>query len=295
MPQVPLGVTYGGPALDAGEMPVRELAPALLAIGELFAEASLLAHPDREPVSVKVRATSHGSFVCELAIHSPDTWNQILSLLTSRPVTALVDLQALLFGTGGLFWLILKIKNAVIERKEALPSGMIRLTLDDGTVIEGKADAVALYERQSARQSAEEIVSPLKQEGIETVDFAPAQQPVVTVNQSDLASFASTADENVLNDREVEMIVTVETVSFASGYKWRFSEGDITFTATIDDPAFRARIDAGEAFRKEDMLRARMRVVQSQLGNKLKTERTVVRVIEHYPRQEQTSFGVTGE
>lgn len=43
-------VTYDGPALATGRIPVRDLAPALLALGELFLDASSLVNPDREPV-----------------------------------------------------------------------------------------------------------------------------------------------------------------------------------------------------------------------------------------------------
>lgn len=85
--------------------------------------------------------------------------------------------------------------------------------------------------------------------------------------------------------------MAVATVSFAEGYKWRFTEGDAIFTASIEDPAFRRRIDDGEAFQKGDALECRMRVVQSQRGRALHVERTVVEVRKHLPRGTQLLLG----
>jgi hypothetical protein len=293
MAETEFGVTYDGPALAEGAMPVRDLAPALLALGELFTEASLVTYPEREPASLNIRATSKGSFIVDLAVHSPDTWDQVMQLLSGKTVTALANLQAIVFGTaGGLFWLITKIRGRAIVSKDQLPSGNVRVTLADGTTIEGMAEAVALYERQSARESAREVVEPLHRPGVELLKFSgEPEAPELTIGEGDLSAFDTTQlDEEVLLDREEEVIVTIATASFAENYKWRFSEGDATFTASIEDPEFRARIDAGEPFRKGDMLRVQMRVVQTQRGNKLHVERTVLKVLHHFPREIQTQI-----
>lgn len=293
MAEAEFAVRYDGPALADGRMPVRDLAPALLALGELFTEASLVAYPDREPVSLNIRATKGGSFLVDLAVHSPDAWDRIVQLLSGQAVTALANLQTILFGTvtGGLLWLIKEIRGREIVSKESLPSGHIRLTLSDGAVIEGVPEAVVLYERQSARESAREVVEPLNRPGVERLTFSSDDQGALTIGEGDLPAFDTPEPaEDVLLDREDEAVVALATASFAEGYKWRFSEGDSTFTAAIEDTNFRRRIDAGEAFRKGDMLRVKLRVVQTQRGNKLQVERTVTEVLQHYPRQLQTQI-----
>lgn len=292
--KVPLAVKYEGSALDGGEISVRALAPALLALGDLFTEASLQVHPDREPASLNIRATAEGSFVIDLAVHAPDAWDQVRTLLTGKSVIALSELKDLLFGTGGLLWVIIKAKNRYVEKKEFLEPGMVRITFPDGTTLEAKADAVALYETDAARQSAAEVVAPLKVDGISQVVFGANDNAPLAVSKRDLPAFERDETKVVLGTHDEEIFVTVATVSFATGYKWRFTESDrdIPYTASIEDPAFRARIDAGEPFRKDDILKVQMHNVQTRQGNKLQTERTVVRVLEHYPRAEQTALDI---
>src|SRR5688572_17376787 len=117
MAETAFGVTYDGPALVTGRMPVRELAPALLALGDVFAEASLVAYPDRPPVALDIKATEEGSFVVQLILETPDeVWDQVVDIFGSDAVSALVNLKELVIGSGfGLFWLIKRLKGRRIE------------------------------------------------------------------------------------------------------------------------------------------------------------------------------------
>lgn len=287
-------ITYDGSALADGRMPVRELAPALFALGELFTEASQLAHPDREPASLNIKATKGGSFVVDLAIHSPDTWDQILNLFDGHVVDALSNLLSIVLGggtvTSGLFVLIRKLNGRRISDREDLDSGIVRLTLDDGTVIEAPPEALALFGRESARANAKKVVEPLQNPGVDSLAFSQGGEQRFTITKGDLPAYEAELDGEILLDREIESVLTLAQATLEGNYKWRFSEGDNTITASLDDPVFRARIATGEAFRQGDMLRVRMRVVQTQRGNKLHIERTVLKVLDHYPRQMQTQI-----
>jgi hypothetical protein len=64
----------------------------------------------------------------------------------------------------------------------------------------------------------------------------------------------------------------------------------------MEDPEFRAKIDAHAiSFQKDDKFRVDMRTVQSEVDGKLHAERTVVRVLEVYPRAEQTSIEINDD
>jgi len=89
--------------------------------------------------------------------------------------------------------------------------------------------------------------------------------------------------------------VSIATAAFIEGNKWRLSSGDQTFYASVDDPAFVERVNQGEQFAKGDVLKVRMRVVQSRGPSGLQTQRSIVEVLEHIPRARQMRLSAADE
>ena len=61
-------LTYDGEALQAHRMAVADLAPALLALGEIFHEANEASDPNAPRVSLEIRAFDSGSFDVTLSL-----------------------------------------------------------------------------------------------------------------------------------------------------------------------------------------------------------------------------------
>lgn len=279
-------------------MPVRDLAPALLSLGDLFAEASLVAHPDRPPVALDIKATEDGSFVIHLILETPsEAWDQIVDIFGSDAASALVNLKELIIGGSfGLFWLIKRLKGrSVVETQEPVApgEGQIRLTLDDGTKLEIPAEVLALYQNVQVRKRARQVVAPLTNPGVQRLDFRSEHEVTLSLKASDIEAFeVPEADDMPLLDHEMPLVVSLASVAFTPGNKWRFTDGDNTFYAAIQDEGFLERVEHGiESFRKGDMLRCRMRIVQTQRGGNLHTEHHVVEVLEHIPRGTQLQLG----
>ena len=206
---------------------------------------------------------------------------RIVSSRSSARVV-LLKLQGLIVdGAAGLLWFIKKMKGREIAEQAAAPtSGHIKLTLDDGTTIEVSAEVLELYRDIQIRTRAREVIAPLEREGIQEVRFStPAATPGVVIDKNDLSSFElPESDTDVLVDEERQMAVEIVSLSFAEGNKWRFSLGQQKITAAIDDSAFVERVDNGtETFRKGDVLRCRMRIIQRQKPSGLQTEYPVYR------------------
>jgi hypothetical protein len=290
MAKTEFAIEYEGPVLADGSMPVADLGAALLALGEVFVQASRTAYPDLEPVSLNIRATETGSFLAQLALHSPDVWEHIVHLLSSPTADALSNIKDLVIGSGvGLFFLVKRLRNRRITQREPLEAGRVRLTLEDGTTIEIPANVLALYESEAVRERLRRVVEPIERPGMERMSIISDGEVTVVVERSDVPAFDVPEPEEIaLGEYEHDSVVAVATVSFAEAYKWRFTEGDsAVFTASIEDASFRKRIDDGEAFQKGDTLRCKMRVVQTQRGDTLHVERTVIQVTEHIPRGTQ--------
>jgi hypothetical protein len=288
MAEAAFGVKYEGPALADGRMAVRDLAPALLALGDLFAEASTIAYPDRPPVALNIKATEDGSFLVHLILEAGDAWDRLVDIFGSDSATAVANLLAFIAGGKGVLWLIKTIGRRRIVGREEVTPGVIRITLNDGTTIEVPAQVFALYGALEVRRQAREVIEPLNREGVERVQFRAEEVTLVSIDRDDVPSYDVPEVEDVpLQELDVEMVVSIVSVVFTEGNKWRFSDGTNTFYAAIEDKGFVERVEHGEPFRKGDMLRSRVHITQSQRGDGLHSEYRVLEVLEHIPRAPQ--------
>jgi hypothetical protein len=93
-------ILYDGPALELGLMDVRDLAPALVAVGDLCSRANRILNGNKANVEVHVKTGfKPGSFVVDLAVVQ-SVLSQAKALLVSDGITAALALAALL-GLAG--------------------------------------------------------------------------------------------------------------------------------------------------------------------------------------------------
>jgi len=293
MAETTFGITYDGPALAEGRMPVRELAPSLLAFGDLFRLASREAYPDLPPPSLAVKAPERGSFKVQIVLVAAPTWEQVVDLLNADGTTALNNLLGLIvsgsaIGTG-LFRLIQNIGNRKLLREEPTndPERM-RIILDDQTVIEAPVGTVRIYRNRKARKAARDAVGPLKHPEVTQVRFEtgdpnlkPAILEVDDVPAFDLAAEAE--DEEIVSESEIDLILDVFGPQLKPGSerKWSFGGLGATFEARIEDPEFAEKVaNHEEEFGVGDQLDATLEVVQKRDPDSgtIKDTRRVVRV-----------------
>ncbi len=271
---------------------MRDLAPSLLALGELFTEASRVLYPENEPVALNIKATEEGSFDVHLILEAKHAWDQIVKAFGSDTVTALANLKDLVCASGiGLFFFIKHLRGRHIVKQEEIDPGTVRVTLEDGSTYEIPADVLRLHQAVEIRRKAVEVLRPVTRQGIERVKFST--DSVVVVEKADFPSYELPEPEpEELLDREEERVVQIWSVEFTEDRKWRLNTGADTFSAAITDEDFLSRIERGEAFRKGDMLRCRIRVEQERRGTQLRTQYTVLEVIEHIHGDEQLGLDV---
>lgn len=302
MAETTFGVTYEGPALADGRMPVRDLAPALLALGELFTEASTILYPDRPPVALDIHATREGSFDVDLILKAVEgAWEATEQLFGGDGATALVNLKELVLGGGtmgtiGVIELIRWLRGRRIASTEPVvvdddspDPGTVRVSIaEDGeTSLEVPSEVLRLHRSVTVRSNAREVVKPVEREGVERFKATSDRQITVTVGKEDLPAFNAIdppEEEEELQDNERDTTLTIVAIAWNEDNKWRFSEGaaDSSFYARIVDPSFWEGIDKGaEAFRKGDLLKCRLRTIQRKIDDRLDVEYQIVQVYEH--------------
>lgn len=287
-------VLYDGPALANHEMNVRDLAPALLALGQLLEETNAAVNDGKAKVSVQVRASfKTGCFGIELEVVQSLIQQIHLAFSTESVANAksllewiglIWDTAAKTAGTIGSLIVFLKwLKGRTIKKVVLLDNGNVRVVLDDDAV-EAESTVIALFRQAKLRQALEDVLQPLERDGIE--EFAVTDQKqterFLTVSKQELRYFTAPDEQpEMLAEDEVVMNLQLVNVAFREDNKWRFSDGNSTFYAQVEDVDFLNKVQSNEPFARGDILKARLRRIQSLSGETMKTEYIVLTVLEH--------------
>lgn len=296
MARTKFNLVYDGPALREHRMDVRDLAPALLAMGELVDRANEIFNGTQTKVSVNVHASfKQGSFGIDLDL-AQTLWQRVLDIANTGAVTSIksvVELLGLVTGTfvvgkksrAGLIQVIQWLRGRSIQKIEPIGDGNVRLWVSDEHLdIEEKV--LRLLEDYRIRRELESlIVSPMASEGIDTFATADSKAKTIYVHveQSDAHYFvAPPVREETLQQDTYTANLQVLNLAFKDDNKWRFTEGGSSFYATVLDNEFLKRVASNqEHFAKDDLLRAKVRRTQRMTTNGLVSEYEVIDVIEH--------------
>lgn len=285
-------LTYGGPALDAGTMDVRDLAPSLLALADLVETTSDVLYRGLIKPTVQVRASfKTASFSVDLSVaHSMVQW--VLDSVTSKPIA----------GTATLLTIITAIHTMVQRRQEIRGRKIVQMTrsgdqsvilLEDGTHLEVEQAVAALLADSRVAEQTRKVLEPLSTEGIDSVAFGNDSEVRTIVKREELPYFdLDVPVPVVLLDEQRKMVFSLVSVTFRDENKWRLSDGNTTFFVSMEDEAFLKRIDFGEAFAKGDQLICDVHVMQQDEDGVLKTDYSVVRVLEHRHRPTQVQLSL---
>ncbi len=287
MSHTSFSIAYDGPAVESGSMDVRDLAPALLALGQLFDAANSILNDEKTTISVNVQATSQGSFEVALDVVQ-GMGSQLVSIFSGETVTAALQLKELVLvgggaGVGGLIWLVKTLRGTSPKELVKTDEEVVRVTHESGT-IEVPVDLLRLYGDLAVRHALERLVKePLSKEGIDAFEVREEGVSVesVSVQESDYFSKPDTPDEIVLKNKHTAAY-SIVSLAFKEDNKWRLHDGSAAISALMADAGFLRRVGSNQvAFAKGDILICEVETIQRRDGEFLKAEHTVAKVIEH--------------
>jgi len=300
-------VVYDGPALEHNTMEVRDLAPALIALGELLEQANLTLNGADVPIQVRVEASfQRGSFGINFDIGS--LWQSVLSLMPGHlsvesAKNLLADLGfvvdqlargSTIGGVGfGLIQFLKWLRNRRIDKVELLQHGQVRVVVDkDQIVLEDRV--LKLYRNYRLRQALENAVKvPLDKDGIDYFAVADpnASERFVEISREERVFFAAPpVSEEELEETDDTRNLQLLSVTFKEDNKWRFSDGSSTFYAAMEDPEFLSSVENGRAFSQGDILKVVIGTRQWLKGDKLHSDFAIKKVLEHRKAAVQISI-----
>jgi len=283
-------VIFSGPATAGGQIDVRDLAPALLALGEIFTAANEELNGDKAKSAVKMRATSAGSFdvLLNVWVELSDALKSLLDFAKSEhdAIIAANDLVNFIGKVGGgLLALLLFLRGRKPDKVEKKENGSVVIIIGDAR-FETNEKVLKLAESLPVREGVEKFSEALEREGLEEVSIAQPEEesPPLKLTKNDIPALKLPDQEEEIIIKDIQgMVLQIVSLSFKPDNKWRFSDGENTFTATIEDEEFLKEVANNErAFAKGDTLICDVRIRQYKTPSGiLKAERSIIKVAEH--------------
>ena len=282
-------ITYDGPALETSQMDVCELAPALLAVGDLLKAATQALCGESVNPQVNVRGSfKTGSFGIDFTL-ATSLVSRMRELFASSEATAIANALAILGALGfvkskggkGLFAVLKWLRGRPIEHVEVGPDAAIVYVA--GEPVEIELNVLTLFRDVAVRGAMIRVLAPLTREGVTKFATGTDNEIVDIIDASQLDWFRLPALEDVLLVDEVRKIAfSIVSLAFKDDNKWRLHDGAATIHASISDAGFLERVDNNQiSFAKGDVLVCMVRVRQWQTATGARTDYEVIEVVEH--------------
>ena len=297
-------IAFEGDSFEDGEIDVRDLAPTLLAFGNVVQAANKVLNGDRADARLKVAATDKGSFVAVLTMDVG--WlADMLDAVSAHPqrVVAADQLMDLLIKAGTiagaplcLFAALKALKGKRPDKVETLGDGTTEITINLTTfVVDDRT--VALLQDLPTREAVEDLgTKAARVDGLDNLRIGADSEAVEAVHLAltDLPSLKVPPEQDE-PDTEIthrDVWLKIVSVHFRDGYKWRFSDGgERPFTADMEDAEFQKKIQEGIlAPNANDAIRCRLREEQSLSASNLLKVIYVEEVLEYRPGARQMNL-----
>ncbi len=297
-----LTLIFDGTGVEKGEIDVQDLAPALLALGDLIQSTNNAINGNRAKIAVRVRSTSEGSFEVDLSLIQSlmESTKSLLDFAGSHKenIAAANELADLIFkviwGTttvvaitgGGLIALLKFLKGKKPERIEE-KAGEVTIHIGDNYFVTNRR-TVQLAENVEVREHTKKALASLSKEGIDRISVRRAGKETLDVTKGELGYFDVPESEEQINEEQRSMTLQIISLSFKEDNKWKVTDGSEPFGVTIEDTEFLNKIASNEiAFSKNDYLVCDVRERQFQTNKGLRKDRAIIKVKEHKPGSRQ--------
>ena len=279
-------VSYEGPSLDDHTMPVRDLAPALMALGEAFDRANAIVNGPRTEISLDIRATISGSFELMLVLHQALNPALNMMLFNGDFISNASALKDLIFGSAGLFGLLKGLRGRQPDT-QLLADG-VRFRASNFEVVV-PIEVFRMWQDAPLRDQVNAILQPIARAGVERVLVKEGQEIIQKVEKDEVSYFIppspDTAEPAQFETVFPRQRLVLTSPSFDGTGKWRLHDGERNRWYRISDEVFNQEVQSRvRLFGTGDMLDCEVAVTQTlNQGGRPRMDYEIRRVLEHIP------------
>jgi hypothetical protein len=240
---------------EVTEINVFELAPTLLALGELIQQANKTAFPDGREIAVNVKPFREGSFNVDVVVAAASTLQALLDIANSQQaqqIKTLLEWVGLINGVGIGAIALLKALKGKPASVEQLNPGEVRYTSSDGQTFTVNINVHNIVQNTNVQQNIRQVfLAPLSRPDVDAIRTFIAGEPETeeTVTEDDAWGIDEfTSQEETATPVPEE--ITKETLHYGvflnpkrgafdgDPRDWSFKRGEEIITATIKDDEF---------------------------------------------------------
>jgi hypothetical protein len=296
MSNTKIEVGYDGEAVRGGSMDVRELAPALLALGDLLEESHSILNSGHGRLTTHVKSDFRkGSFEIHLDLVQ-SLADQAAFVLEHCKSWSAADIAKFVGLTAGTSISLIKFLKWLGKRKvkssTVIQNGNVKIETDgDYDSIEVSPEVIRLAKNKKVRLHLKATLAPLKRLGIDLFYAKDSGKEFERVEKTQIDSFEipEQPDQELTNQTR-HVAVKLIGIFFEEDLKWKLADGENRFNALVSDKSFQKRIDAGEKFSKSDILLIELNTRQIVTADGIKNEHEILKVIKHIPAEEQSQL-----
>ena len=285
-------VVYDGAPMANGAMDVRDLAPALLSIGELCQEVNRQVYGTDTVISVRVKADfQKGSFGVDLEVVKTFL-EQARSLLSNVDPKSAQTLIEIVFGGGGILAILKWLRGRKDPATTNLENGNIRIEIkgDGNNHIVVKSQVYKLANDPAIRKYVDGAIRQLKNPGMTKMEVKQSNRTIQTVEKGEVPYLSVDHEDETQalqteGRHEAVRVAYLEIIklSFKPGNKWSFSDGSGgLLSVSIEDQEFQDKVDRHEySFGNGDQLKVSLKTVTTRLpSGKYQAAHAIVKVLE---------------
>lgn len=274
---------YSGPAADSGQLDAYETAGNIIAFSDFLSVLAKTAYGQNVKLKTEVRAFEKGSFAVSFALDLGGIMASLFSGIASPK--DLYELAKHSFQA----WKHLQGEDP--KSVTHIDDQHVEVVNNSGVAATFRADTINIVMNQDAVTATSRFVKKALESNLDRVSIEHDGEFITDASSDEAPFFSHLVSGEVLTENVIRSFLSLESAVFKDGNKWKFWDGQSAFHAAIEDKDFLARVESGEErFGKGDVLVVEMRIVQSSSAGSFKTERSVLKVIEHRIQYQQQSL-----